>query len=408
VPINAVPINSRTPQTGCSWLLVCCILLGTLLGSFGCKREDDVVRIGVIQTFSGPFARWGAQTQQAIQVFQKQRGTSVNGHKIEVLYRDDGGADPARARQLAEELVLREKVQYLAGFAFTPNALAVADLATEAQIPTLIWNAATGVVTRKSPFFVRTSYTLPQDTAPLAEWAPKNGISKVVTLVTDYAPGLDAESAFVRVFTAAGGSVLESIHVPLATTDFAPFFERVLAKQPDGLFLFGPGGPASVGMIRTWATRLKPANIQLLVTTETQEIDLPSIGDAAIGAIGSAHYLASNDRPLNSQLRQDLVAAFGPNAVPDTASVSAYDGMDLIYRAVEKLGTRPKASAVLDLWRGATVESARGPLTIDPDTRDIVQDVFLNRVEQKGDRLINVAFLTVPAVKDPWKEWNPQ
>jgi branched-chain amino acid transport system substrate-binding protein len=368
----------------------------------------ETVKVGVIQTLSGPFARWGEQTKQAIEVFQKQHGKAVKGNEIQIVYRDDGGPDPARAKQLAEELVLKEKVQFLAGFAFTPNALAVAEIATEAKVPTVIMNAATGVVTRKSPYFVRTSFTLPQATAPVAEWAAKNGIKSVVTLVTDYAPGQDAEAAFVKVFKANGGNVLESIRVPLPTTDFAPFFERVLAKKPDALFLFGPGGPSSVGMINTWAARLKPAKIQLITTTETQEIDLARIGPAAIDAIGSSHYPETSDNPLNISLRKDLESLFGPKAIPDIATVATYDGMQLIYRAVEKLGARPKPDAVMELWKGAKLDSPRGPIQIDAKTRDIVQNIYLRRVAQKGDKLVNVSFLTIPTVKDPWKEWNPE
>jgi branched-chain amino acid transport system substrate-binding protein len=384
------------------------IAVGAVLAATLGSASAETVKIGVIQTFSGPFARWGEQTKQAILVFQKQRGKAVKGNDIVIVYRDDGGPDPARARQLAEELVLKEKVQFLAGFAFTPNALAVADLVTEAKIPTVIWNAATGVVTRKSPYFVRTSFTLPQDTAPVAEWAAKNGIKTVVTLVTDYAPGLDAEAAFLKVFNENGGNVLESIRVPLPTTDFAPFFERVLAKKPDALFMFGPGGPSSVGMINTWASRLKPAKIALMVTTETQEIDLPRIGPAAIDAIGSSHYPETSDNPLNIALRKDLEGLFGKQATPDIATVATFDGMQLIYRAVEQLGPRPKADAVLELWRGAKLDSPRGPIQIDAKTRDVVQNVYLRRVAQQGDRLINVSFKTVPMVKDPWKEWNPE
>lgn len=380
------------------------VALGALLG----EAAAEPVKIGVINTFSGPFARWGEQTKQAIEVFQKQRGKAVKGNDIVVVYRDDGGADPARAKQLAEELVLKERVQFLAGFAFTPNALAVAEIVTEAQVPTVIWNAATSVVTRKSPYFVRTSFTLPQATAPIAEWAPKNGIRTVVTLVTDYAPGQDAEAAFLRVFKANGGTVLESIRVPLSTTDFAPFFERVLAKKPDGLFLFGPGGPSSVGMINTWASRLKPAKIQLMTTTETQEIDLSKIGPAALDAIGSSHYPELSDNPLNIALRKELESKFGPKTIPDIATVATYDGMQLIYRAVEQLGPRPQADAVLALWKGAKLDSPRGPIEIDPKTRDIVQNVYLRRVTQQGDRLVNVSFKTIPTVKDPWKEWNPE
>jgi branched-chain amino acid transport system substrate-binding protein len=383
-------------------------ILALCLLAIACQQQSETVKVGVIQTFSGPFARWGEQTKQAIEVFQKQNGKSVNGNEIQIIYRDDGGADPARARQLAEELVLQEKVQFLAGFAFTPNALSVADLVNEAKVPTLIWNAATGVVTRRSPYFVRTSFTLPQDTAPLAAWAPKNGILRVVTLVTDYAPGIDAESAFIRVFKAAGGEVLESIRVPLSTTDFAPFFERVLVQKPDALFMFGPGGPSSVNMINTWAARLKPQNIQLMVTTETQEIDLAKIGAAALGAIGSSHYPEGGDNPLNVALRKDLEGMFGAQAIPDIATVAAYDGMRLIYTAVQKLGPRPKAEDVIATLRGLTLDSPRGSIQIDPATRDIVQNIYLRRVAEQGDRLVNVNFETVPMVKDPWKEWNPE
>ena len=278
----------------------------------------DTVKVGVIGVFSGGFARWGEQFKQAIEVYQKHNGNTVNGHTIEVLYRDAGGPDPAKSRQLAEELILREKVQFIAGFAFTPNALAVAQLVTEAKVPTVIFNAATAVVTRRSPYFVRVSFTLPQDTAPVAEWAPKNGIKKVVTVVSDYAPGHDAEDTFLKTFKANGGEIAESIRVPLSTTDFAPFFERVLNQKPDAMFMFGPGGPASVSMINTWASRLKPAGIQLLTTNETQEIDLPRIGKSALDAIGSSHYTETVDNPLNKRLRADLVAMFGNDRIPDT------------------------------------------------------------------------------------------
>lgn len=241
---------------------------GAALLALNGMAAADIVKVGVIGVFSGGFARWGEQFKQAIEVYQKHNGDSVNGHKIEILYRDAGGPDPAKARQLAEELILREKVQFLAGFAFTPNALSVAQLITEAKVPTVIFNAATASVTRRSPYFVRVSFTLPQDTAPVAEWAPKNGIKKVVTLVSDYAPGHDAEIQFLKTFKEGGGEIAESIRVPLSTTDFAPFFERVLNQKPDAMFMFGPGGPASVSMINTWAFRLKPAGIQLLTTNE--------------------------------------------------------------------------------------------------------------------------------------------
>jgi branched-chain amino acid transport system substrate-binding protein len=368
----------------------------------------ETVKVGVLGVFSGGFARWGEQFQQAIAVYQKQHGDTVNGNKIEIIYRDVGGPDPAKSRQLTEELILRAKVQFIAGFAFTPNALSVAQLVTEAKIPTVIFNAATSVITRRSPMFVRVSFTLSQDTAPLAAWAPKNGIKRVVTIISDYAPGHDGESVFIKVFKENGGEILESIRVPLATTDFAPFFERIIPHKPDAIFLFGPGGPASVGMINTWAARLKPAGIQLMTTNETQEIDLPKIGKASLDAIGSSHYTETVDNPLNKKLRADLESMFGKDRIPDTATVSAYDGIHMIYQTVAKLGPRPNPEAAVKFMSEMKFDSPRGPIQIDPKTRDIIQNVYLRRVVEKNGRLENLNFATVPMVKDPWKEWNPE
>jgi branched-chain amino acid transport system substrate-binding protein len=368
----------------------------------------ETVKVGVLGVFSGGFARWGEQFQQAIAVYQKHNGDAVNGNKIEVIYRDVGGPDPAKSRQLTEELILREKVQFIGGYAFTPNALSVAQLVTEAKVPTVIFNAATSVITRRSPYFVRVSFTLAQDTLPLAEWAPKNGIKRVVSVVSDYAPGHDGEATFIKVFKENGGEILEAIRIPLATTDFAPFFERILQQKPDAIFLFGPGGPSSVGMINTWASRLKPAGIQLLTTNETQEIDLPKIGKASLDAVGSSHYTETIDNPLNKRLRSDLEAMFGKDRIPDTATVSAYDGMHMIYQAVAKLGPRPNPEETIKLMSNMKFDSPRGPIAIDPKTRDIVQNVYLRRVKEQDGRLVNINFATVPMVKDPWKEWNPE
>jgi branched-chain amino acid transport system substrate-binding protein len=379
---------------------------GVLLAMTG-SAAAETVKVGVIVPFSGAFARWGAQFQQAIAVYQKHNGDSVKGNKIEIVYRDVGGPDPAKSRQLAEELILREKVQFLAGFAFTPNALAVADLITEAKTPTVIFNAATSVIPRRSPMFVRVSFTLAQDTLPLAQWAAKNKIKKVVSVVSDYAPGHDGEATFVRVFKEAGGEILDAIRIPLSTTDFAPFFERILQQKPDAIFLFGPGGPASVGMVNMWAQRLKPAGIQLLTTNETQEIDLSKIGKAALDSIGSSHYTETIDTPLNKKMRGDLEAMF-KDAIPDTATVSAYDGMHMIYQVVSQLGPRPNPEAAMKLMSSMKFDSPRGPVQIDPATRDIIQNVYLRRVVDNNGRLQNRNFETVPMVKDPWKEWNPE
>ncbi len=383
-------------------------LVGAVLIGAATMAHADTVKVGVIATFSGPFARWGEQFQQSIKVYQKIHGTTVNGHTIEVIYRDDGGPDPARVKQLAESLVLRDKVKFLAGFVFTPNALAVADLVTETKMPTVIFNAATASVTRKSPYFVRTSHTVPQAAMPIGEWAAKNGIKRVITAVSDYAPGYDAEQSFAKSFKANGGEVMSSVRIPLSTTDFSPFFERILQDKPDAIFIFGPGGPPTVGMINTWAARLKPAGIKLFGTAETQEIDLPKIGDAALGIVTSFHYTETVDNPLNKALWANLTEMFGKDTVPDLASVGAYDGMELIYRAVAKFGPNVTGDQALSLWKGIAFESPRGPIKIEEKTRDITENIYLRRVERRGDKLVNVNFQTFPMMRDPWKEQNPE
>ncbi len=382
--------------------------MGLLLALGLGAAAADTVKVGVIMSSSGPFARWGEQFRQAIEVYQKQHGKTVKGNTIEVIYRDDGGPNPVRAKQLAEELILRDKVQFLAGFVFTPNALAVADLITEAKMPTVIFNAATGMITRKSPYFVRTSHTIPQAAVPIGQWAAKNGIKRVVTAVSDYAPGHDAEVYFSKAFKAGGGEVLESIRIPLSTNDFSPFFERILQQKPDAVFVFGPGGPPTVGLINTWASRLKPAGIKFLGTAETQQIDLPKIGRAALGVVTSFHYTETVDNPLNKALWADLQQMFGKDTVPDLASVGAYDGMHLIYKAVERFGPRPTGDQALGLWKGVAFDSPRGPVRIDEKTRDIVENIYMRRVEERDGQLVNVNFQTIPMVKDPWKEENPE
>jgi branched-chain amino acid transport system substrate-binding protein len=374
----------------------------------GAAIAVDSVKIGVMAPFSGPFARWGTQFRQGIEVWQKQHGTGVDGIKIEVVYRDTGGPAPARARQLAEELILRDKVQYLGGIVFTPNALAIADLITEAKMPTVIFNAATAVIVRKSPYFIRVSQTIPQVAAPIGEWAAKNGIKTAVTAVSDYGPGFDGEEYFSKAFKAGGGKILESIRMPLSTADFSPFFARVLQDKPDALFIFGPGGPPTVGMINTWASRLKPAGIKLLCTAETQQIDLPKIGPAALGVVSAFHYTETVDNPLNKALWADLHQMFGKDAVPDLATVQAYDGMHVIYMTVAKLGARAKADDAIEFMSHLAFDSPRGPIRIDPQTRDVVQNVYLRKVEERNGVLENINFETLPMRPDPWKEDHPE
>jgi branched-chain amino acid transport system substrate-binding protein len=388
-----------------AWL--CAVALFAALGVSG-AASADTVKVGVIEPASGPFARWATQFEAGIRIYQKQHGDAVDGHKIEIVYRDVGGPDPARAKQLAQELILRDKVNFLGGFVFTPNAMAVADLVTQAKMPTIIFNAGASVIVRKSPYFVRDSQTMPQIAFPMGIWAAKHGIKKVVTLVSDYAPGYDAEEYFIKTFTAGGGQILEKIHIPLRTSDFSPFFERALQEKPDAVFTFGPGGPFTVNLVNTWATRLKPAGVTLLCTSETQQIDLPKIGKAALGVISSFHYTESIDNPLNNKLWADMQAMYGKDAVPDLATVAAYDAMHMIYAAVAKFGSGVTGDQALSLWKGMKFDSPRGPIEIDPDTRDIVENIYYRKVEERDGKLVNVNFGVLPMVKDPWKADHPK
>lgn len=384
-------------------------LVGAALLASAATASAEVIKIGLIANFSGAFAVWGQQFKQSVEAFQKVNGNSVNGHEIQFVYRDNGGADPAKSRQLAEELILREKVKFLTGFDLTPNALAVAELITEAKVPTVIFNAATSIITRKSPYFVRTSMTIQQYVAPLPDWAFKEGgIKTVYSLVSDYAPGHDGEEIFVRRFEALGGKIVGKDRIPLNATDFAPYLERAAASGAQAIYLFLPAGSPSVAFVREFAKRgLKEKGIKLLGGGETQEVYLPAIGDDAVGVITSAHYTETNSNPENVALRKTLVEMFGKDATPDMGTVGAWDGMRLIYDAIKEFGPKITADQFVNFAKGRKWNSPRGPIMIDPVERDIIQQVYIRRVEKVDGKLVNVDFYTSPMIKDPWKENNP-
>lgn len=382
-------------------------LAGTLAPTHA--GAQATVKVGVIAPFSGGFAIWGTQFKNAIEVYMAENKGMAGAHKIEVIYRDVGGPNPARAKQLAEELLLRERVQWLAGFVFTPNALAVAPVVTQAKVPTVIFNAATAMITRQSPYFVRTSFTPWQVIYPIAEWAAKGGgIKNAYIAVTDYGPGHDSEEAFKKAFKSSGGTIVGEVRIPLATTDFSPYFQRIADAKPDALFIFAPAGPPSVGMVKTWADRgLKSSGIKLIGTGETQQIDLPSIGDSALGVVTAYHYTEGHDSPKHKKFKADLKRMFPNDPVPNLASVGAYDGMHVIFEVTKKLGGKIDGAKAIQAAKGMKWESPRGPVAIDEE-RDIVQNVYVRRVEKVGGELTNVTVHTVPNVKDPWKEINPK
>lgn len=343
----------------------------------------DEIKVGVIAPFSGPFAQYGIQYQQAIEVYQAQHGTSAGEHEITFLYKDVGGVNPDQSRALAQELLIRDQVDYLAGFTFTPNALAVGPVITQSETPTVIFNAATSAINKESPFYLRTSYTLWQVSAPLAEWAYDQGIHSVVTTVTDYGPGIDAENAFRAAFEAKGGDVMESIRMPLSTTDFTPFLQRVKDEAPDAVFTFLPGGPPTFTYTKTYNENgLKDAGIVFLGTAETEEINLQNLGDQAIGLTTAYHYSSAHPSDMNRDFLAKL-AELHPDSTANWASVGAYDGVHLIYEMVKAAGS--DGPAAVEAAKTMEWESPRGPLKMDPETRTVIQNVYIREVTRNPE-----------------------
>ena len=343
------------------------------------------VKIGIIAPFSGPFAHYGVLMKAGAEAYVASQGGRLAGQSVQFIYRDEGSPNPANARNLAQELIVREKVDYLGGFVFTPNAAAVAPLIQQSKTPTVIFNAATSDITTKSDYYLRTSYTLWQVTTPLARHAADKGLRKAVTVVSDYGPGLDAENAFRTEFTRAGGTVLESIRMPLATTDFGPFAQRIKASGAQAAYVFLPGGPPNLGFVRAYQQNgLREAGTEFLGTAEMDEVDLPRFGDSALGLNTAFHYSGAHDSDANRAFVAAL-ARQDKEAVANYASVGAWDGLYVIHQMIaatdgKRDGAKAMAAATVLKW-----QSPRGPVAIDPKTRHITQDVYLRVVEKAAD-----------------------
>lgn len=369
-------------------------------------QAQDTIKVGVLAPFSGPFADFGQQISNGIKVYMQQHGDTVAGKKIEVIYKDTTGPAPDVAKRLAQELVTRERVQFIAGFGLTPNAMAVAPVATEAKVPTVIMNAATSIITTKSPYLARVSMTLPQVTAPIAEWAYKNGIRKVYTLVTDYGPGHDAEATFKKVFTKLGGQIVGEARVPLRNPEYAPYVQRVKDTNPEALFVFIPAGEAAIGIIKAYAERgLARAGIKLIGTGDmTDDTVLEVLGNTALGMVTTHHYSAAHDSAENKAYIKTYAELHGTNLRPNFMSVGGYDGMAAIYEVAKKLNGHIDGDKAMVALRGMKLNSPRGPIMIDPQTRDIVQNIYVRKVERVNGQLYNVEFDKFEMVKDPGKE----
>ena len=365
-------------------------------------NAQGTIKIGVIAAYSGQFADTAAQIDNGIKLYMKQHGDTVAGKKIEIIRKDTGGPNPDVAKRLAQELVVRDKVDILAGFTLTPEALGAAGIATEAKKLLVDMNAATSIVTEKSPYIVRTSLTLAQISETAGTWAAtKGGVKKVYTMVSDYGPGLDAEAGFQKAFKAAGGEVVGSVRMPVANPDFSAFVQRAKDLNPEAIFLFIPGGAQPAALGKAFAERgMDPKKIKIISTGEAvDETAVKALGDLSIGRISVWHY----DYNLPSKMNKDFVKAFNADNKrnPDFFAVGAYDGMHLIYEALKKTKGSTDGDALLAAAKGMKWESPRGPISIDPATRDIVQNVYIRRVEKVNGHLVNVVFDTVKDVKDP-------
>jgi branched-chain amino acid transport system substrate-binding protein len=364
---------------------------------------QSTIKIGVILPYSGQFADPGAQADNGIKLYMQRHGDTVAGKRVEIIRRDTGGIAPDVAKRLAQELVVRDKVDMLAGFSLTPNALAAADISVQAKKLMVVMNAAASVVTTKSPYMVRVSFTLPQLNEPLGTWAYKNGVRKVYSMVADFAAGHDAEAAFHGAFKAAGGEIIGAVRYPVANPDFSAFVQRAKDANPEAIFIFVPGGAQSPAIAKALADRgVDPKRIKIMSQMElTEEQALKSMGDTALGIITSAHYDYNHGSASNKEFVAAFNGAFKRN--PDFFAVGGYDGMHLIYEALKRTGGNADGDALIAAAKGMAWESPRGPISIDPATRDIVQTVYMRRVERVGDGLRNVEFDKIEQVKDPVK-----
>lgn len=361
------------------------------IGSTPSGASADVIKVGVIGTMSGPYALFGRNFKMGIDAWVAEHGNTVGSHQVEFIYRDEESPNPAKSKALAQELLVKDKVQYLAGIYFTPDAMAVAPLLMESRTPLVVMNAATSAIVQKSPYIVRTSFTMWQNTVPAAMVARKNGSKKVAVAVSDYGPGLDVEAAFRKTFESEGGQVTEAIRMPLSTTDFGPIMQRIKDSGADTIFAFLPSGPPTLGFVKAYIDNgLKAAGVRLMSTGDVvPEPDLAAIGDSGIGILSTYHYAVSHDSPENAKFLAQIRKGGGNLDEVTMTAVAAYDGARLIYKMIEATGGQRDPEKAVDAVKGMKWTSPRGPVSIDPETRHIRQNVYLRTVEKVDGKLVN-------------------
>ena len=352
----------------------------------------DPVKIGLILPMTGPFASTGRQIAAACRFYMQQKGDTVAGRKVDLILKDDTGLAPETTKRIAQEMVVQDKVTALAGFGLTPLAFAAAPVATEAKVPMIVMAAGTQVIPQRSPYIVRSGFTLPQTTSPIAEWAYKNNIRRVFMMVTDFAPGLDAEKTFQTRFTALGGTIVESVRTPLRNPDYAPFLQRAKDAKPDALFVFVPSGEGLAVMKQFDERGLRQAGIRMIGPGDVVDDDLlESMGAPAVGVITSFHYSAAHESPENRAYVDGMMKA-NAGMRPNFHSVGGYDGMHLIYEAIKKTGGTGSSEQIVEAMKGMKWMSPRGPMSIDPATRDVVQTIYLREVKMVNGKPWNIEF----------------
>jgi len=382
-------------------LLVAMTFVAALfLGGISAQAQQPV-KIGLINVLSGQFADAGIQLDNGIKTYIQQHGDTVAGKKIELVRRDVGGPAPDVAKRLTQELVVRDNVDMLGGFLLTPNALAAADVSAQAKKLMVVMNAATSIIITKSPYMIRTSVTLPQVMDTFGTWAAKHGIKQCYTMVTDYGPGHDSEAAFQGAFKKAGGEIIGSVRFPVANPDFSAFVQRAKDLNPECIYIFIPGGAQPAALGKAFAERgIDLTKTKVLGSGETtSEQALKAMGDTALGIISAWHYDYKSTAPLNVEFVKLFNQMHGRN--PDFFSIGGYDGMHAIYETLKRTGGNTEAEAMINAAKGMKWESPRGPMSIDPDTRDVVQTIYIRRVEKVGGELVNVPFDKIENVKDP-------
>jgi branched-chain amino acid transport system substrate-binding protein len=375
------------------------------------SAAGQTVKVGVILTYSGPQASTGDQIDKGLSLYVQEHEKELPaGVKVELVKRDDGGPNPDVAKRLTQELITRDHVQLLTGVVWTPNAAAMAPLATQAKVPFIVMNASAAALTRLSPYLVRVSFTQWQTALPIGTWAGKNGFKKGYTAVSDFAPGHDAEAAFIKGYKDAGGEVIGSVRLPLANPDFSPFMQRIKDAKPEVLYVFVPSGAQATAVMKAYAdVGLKAAGITLVGPMDiVPDYELPNMGDAPLGLVTSGNYSSAATRPENKAFVAAWKKAYGEKSLPDFMAVGGWDGMAAIFDLIKQTKgnfSGDQAMTIISHWQDSG--SPRGPISIDPETRNIVENIYIRRTEKVDDHLANVEFDTIPNVKDPWAELNP-